>query len=37
MLDYRVRGYRLYPQKEMIQVVIYLRENPSELTQQTVF
>ena len=27
MLDYRVRGYRLYPEKEMIQVVIYLREN----------
>ncbi len=37
MLDYRVRGYRLYPQKEMIQVVIYLRENRSELTQKTVF
>ncbi len=37
MLDYRIRGYRLYPQKEMIQVVIYLRENSSELTQQTVF
>ncbi|MDJ0597330.1 MAG: Rpn family recombination-promoting nuclease/putative transposase [Crocosphaera sp.] len=37
MLDYRIRGYRLYPQKEMIQVVIYLRENRSNLTQQTVF
>ena len=37
MLDYRIRGYRLYPEKEMIQVVIYLRENSSELTQQTVF
>lgn len=37
MLDYRVRGYRLYPEKEMTQVVIYLRENYSELTRKTVF
>jgi predicted transposase/invertase (TIGR01784 family) len=37
MLDYRVRFYRLYPQKQVIQVVIYLRETGSELAQQTVF
>lgn len=37
MLDYRIRGYRLYPQKEMIQVVIYLRESPSEWVQKNVF
>ena len=37
MLDYRIRGYRLYPQKEMTQVVIYLRETGSDLTQQTIF
>ncbi|WP_107670411.1 Rpn family recombination-promoting nuclease/putative transposase [Cyanothece sp. BG0011] len=37
MLDYRIRGYRLYPQKEMIQVVIYLKENRSKLARQAVF
>lgn len=37
MLDYRIRCYRLYPHKEVIQVVIYLQESNSELTQQTVF
>jgi predicted transposase/invertase (TIGR01784 family) len=37
MIDYRVRCYRLYPQKEMIQVVIYLKKNRSELVQKSVF
>jgi predicted transposase/invertase (TIGR01784 family) len=37
MLDYRVRIYRHYPEKEVVQVVIYLRENNSKLTRQTVF
>ena len=37
MMDYRVRCYRLYPQKEMIQVVIYLKKNRSELVQKSVF
>jgi predicted transposase/invertase (TIGR01784 family) len=37
MLDYRIRCYRLYPDKEMIQVVIYLKESQSDLVQQTVF
>jgi predicted transposase/invertase (TIGR01784 family) len=37
MLDYRVRGYRVYPQKEMIQVVIYLRKTRSKLVRQTTF
>lgn len=33
MLDYRVRVYRRYPQKEMRQVVIYLRPNTARLKQ----
>lgn len=37
MLDYRVRLYRHYPQKEVIQIVVYLRENRSKLVNQTVF
>jgi len=37
MLDYRVRGYRRYPQKTMRQVVIYLRSSPSPLVYQDQF
>ena len=37
MLDYRLRVHRRYPNKEMHQVVIYLRRSNSELVQQTVF
>ena len=37
MLDYRVRGYRRYPQKTMRQVLIYLRSSPSPLVYQDQF
>ena len=37
MLDYRVRVYRRFPEKQMRQVVIYLRPSTSELVQQNVF
>ncbi len=37
MLDYRLRVHRRYPNKQMHQVVIYLRRSNSELAQQTVF
>ena len=37
MADYRLRVYRRYPNKEMQQVVIYLRKSNSELVQQQVF
>ena len=37
MLDYRLRVHRRYPNKQMHQVVIYLRKSNSELVQQTVF
>ncbi len=37
MLDYRLRVHRRYPDKQMHQVVIYLRKSNSELAQQTVF
>jgi predicted transposase YdaD len=37
MADYRLRVYRRYPQKQMRQVVIYLKPTRSELVQQTVF
>ncbi len=37
MLDYRLRVHRRYPNKQMHQVVIYLRSSNSELAQQTVF
>ncbi len=35
--DYRLRGYRKFPEKRMVQVVIYLRETSSELVYQTTF
>ncbi len=37
MLDYRVRSYRRYPNKNMRQVVIYLKQTGSELVHQTSF
>ncbi len=37
MLDYRVRLHRLYPHKEVYQVVIYLQETRSPLAYQEVF
>ncbi|PSF31683.1 hypothetical protein C7H19_22350 [Aphanothece hegewaldii CCALA 016] len=37
MLDYRTRVYRRFPNKEMRQVVIYLKKTGSELVEQTVF
>ncbi|MBW4480613.1 MAG: Rpn family recombination-promoting nuclease/putative transposase [Tolypothrix brevis GSE-NOS-MK-07-07A] len=37
MLDYRVRVYRRFPQKEMHQVVIYLKQTNSDLVQQNRF
>lgn len=37
MLDYRVRVYRRFPQKEMHQVVIYLKQTNSDLVQQNTF
>ncbi|MEL7037879.1 MAG: Rpn family recombination-promoting nuclease/putative transposase [Cyanobacteria bacterium J06592_8] len=37
MADYRLRVYRRYPQKQMRQVVIYLKPSNSELVEQTVF
>lgn len=37
MLDYRTRVYRRFPDKEMRQVVIYLKKTNSDLVQQTAF
>jgi len=37
ILDYRVRGYRRDPAKQMRQVVIYLKQTSSELAYQTNF
>ncbi len=37
MLDYRVRVYRKFPQKQMRQVVIYLKETGSPLVQENSF
>jgi predicted transposase/invertase (TIGR01784 family) len=37
MLDYRVRGYRRFPDKEMRQIVIYLRKTTSELVRENSF
>lgn len=37
MADYRLRVYRRFPQKRMVQVVIYLRQTSSELVYQTNF
>ncbi|MEO0456514.1 MAG: Rpn family recombination-promoting nuclease/putative transposase [Cyanobacteria bacterium P01_A01_bin.114] len=37
LLDYRVRGYRRFPDKPMRQIVIYLQQSQSALVQQTTF
>lgn len=37
MLDYRVRVYRRFPNKEMRQIVIYLRKTSSELVSENSF
>ncbi|BAT52259.1 hypothetical protein NOS3756_11920 [Nostoc sp. NIES-3756] len=37
MADYRLRVYRRFPQKRMLQVVIYLNKTTSELVYQTTF
>ena len=37
MTDYRLRGYRFDPEKEMKQVVIYLKKTASELVSQNTF
>ncbi len=37
MLDYRVRVYRRYPEKNMKQVIIYLKKSNSNLVEQDYF
>jgi predicted transposase/invertase (TIGR01784 family) len=37
MLDYRIRGYRRFPDKKMRQIVIYLRKTGSELVNENSF
>ncbi|MGF1677091.1 MAG: Rpn family recombination-promoting nuclease/putative transposase [Rivularia sp. (in: cyanobacteria)] len=37
MADYRLRGYRRFPQKRMLQVVIYLKQTNSEEVYKTTF
>jgi predicted transposase/invertase (TIGR01784 family) len=37
MTDYRLRGFRRYPQKQMRQIVVYLRPTQSERVYQTHF
>jgi predicted transposase YdaD len=37
MADYRLRVYRRFPEKRMLQVVIYLKPTTSELVYQTTF
>lgn len=37
MADYALRVYRRFPQKRLVQVVIYLRSTESELVEQTTF
>jgi predicted transposase/invertase (TIGR01784 family) len=37
MTDYRIRGYRRFPDKEMRQIVVYLRKTDSELVYQNSF
>ncbi len=37
MADYRLRVYRRYPNKDMRQVVVYLKETGSELVEQNSF
>lgn len=37
MADYALRVFRRFPQKRLVQVVVYLRPTDSELVQQTTF
>lgn len=37
MADYRLRAYRRFPNKRMLQVVIYLKETNSEEVYKTTF
>ncbi len=37
MADYRLRGFRRYPQKQMRQIVVYLRPTQSQRVYQTTF
>lgn len=37
MLDYRVRVYRRYPEKKMVQVIVYLKKSNSDLVYQDYF
>ncbi|MBW4598291.1 MAG: Rpn family recombination-promoting nuclease/putative transposase [Calothrix sp. FI2-JRJ7] len=37
MTDYRLRGHRTFPEKEMYQFVIYLQETSSQLVKQNSF
>jgi predicted transposase/invertase (TIGR01784 family) len=37
LTDYRLRGYRRFPEKQMRQVVIYLKPTSSDLVYQTTF
>jgi predicted transposase/invertase (TIGR01784 family) len=37
MLDYRVRVYRCFPDKQMRQIVVYLRKTGSELANENSF
>ena len=37
MADYRLRVYRRYPNKDMRQVVVYLKETGSDLVQENTF
>ena len=37
MADYRLRGYRRYPEKQMRQIVIYLKQTQSPLVYQNTF
>ncbi len=37
VLDYRIRGYRRFPDKKMRQIVIYLRKTESELVNENSF
>lgn len=37
MLDYRIRVYRRFPNKQMLQVVIYLQPTNSDLVREISF
>ena len=37
MADYRLRGFRRYPQKQMRQIVVYLRHTQSQRVYETTF